>query len=212
MDHHRARATARSVRIGQVELRRLMEVELDGGHGRLALDRIDDLHVDLRAVERRLTGRLDVVDAGLVERVAQHRLGLVPHLRGAGVLAGRRRAGTVGSPHRQCRWPREPRGSAPAPPRSPRRRRRARRSCGRHSTTSRAPGRGRRARPSARRDTGRRSPRCGPAGRDRTAAATRRSARDGDTWSAAGRARRRPTSPSAGTCRRRSATSAPSVS
>jgi len=53
---HHDRAVPAPVRAGvlQAEPVRLVEVDLDGGQGRLPLGGVGHLHVDLRPVERRL--------------------------------------------------------------------------------------------------------------------------------------------------------------
>jgi hypothetical protein len=82
--HHRAAPAATAVHVGQIEPRRLVEVELDGGQGRLAPRGVPDLDVDLRSVEGRLPRRLDVRHPG--QRPAEQVLGPAPHLVVAHVL------------------------------------------------------------------------------------------------------------------------------
>ena len=69
------------VAIGQAETCGHGEIHLVGGDGEFAADGAPDLHVDLRAVERRFVRHFDVVDAGLVENVAHHVFGFLPQLR-----------------------------------------------------------------------------------------------------------------------------------
>ncbi len=74
--------------VAQLELPGLEEVELDGGQGRLAAGRVEDLHVDLGAVEGALAGDRLVAQAPPVEHLGQGLLALVPHFGIAGELAG----------------------------------------------------------------------------------------------------------------------------
>ena len=76
--HHRPPPRGVTVHIGQIELRRLVEVDLDGGQAPLATGDVDDLHVDLRPVERRLARRLHEGHARVHQRLAQQPLGEVP--------------------------------------------------------------------------------------------------------------------------------------
>ena len=57
---------------------RLLEVDLERGQLPAAADRVLDVHVDLGCVERALALGDDVRQAGLVQRVLQRGLGLVP--------------------------------------------------------------------------------------------------------------------------------------
>ena len=73
---HRPPPGTGRVGVRQVELLRLVEVELHGGEGRLPTGRVDDLDVDLRTVEGGLAGCLLVLHP--VERGAQQLLGAGP--------------------------------------------------------------------------------------------------------------------------------------
>ncbi len=87
------------VAIDQAEFARDGEVHLVGGQGEFAANDAPDLHVNFRAVEGRLIRHLDVVDAGVLERFADHFFGLFPKLRFVdefGVVASQAR-GIVGA-------------------------------------------------------------------------------------------------------------------
>ena len=119
--HHRPVPAAVGVDVVQVEAFRLVEVELDGGEGRLPAGGVGDLDVDLRAVEGGLAGRLDVRrTAGRAPPAAAPRPGAQLRVV-ADVLAARRRAATAGSRPAGCRARRGPRAISAAP-RGPRRR------------------------------------------------------------------------------------------
>ena len=81
MDAQRRLVRVVLVAVGQAELGGHGEVHLVGGDGEFAADGAPHLHVDLRPVERRLVGDLHVVDAGFVQHLAHHVLGLFPKLR-----------------------------------------------------------------------------------------------------------------------------------
>lgn len=81
VDHDRPVAGAVRAGVAQVELVRLVEVDLDGGQGGLAAGAVDDLHVDLGAVERRFSLGGLVGQARPVEHPGQHGGGPPPHAR-----------------------------------------------------------------------------------------------------------------------------------
>ena len=86
MDHDRPVFRAVRADVVQVEPLGLVEVDLDGGQGGLPAGAVDDLDVDLGAVERGLSlGRL-VGQAGAVEDVGQQGGGPPPHLGRGDVL------------------------------------------------------------------------------------------------------------------------------
>ena len=66
-------------------------VELDGAELPRAADRVGDVEVDLRAVERAVALLQLVRPARRLERRAQRALGAIPHLVGADALLGARR-------------------------------------------------------------------------------------------------------------------------
>ncbi len=88
VDHDRALQALVRGDVGQPKLPGLIEVELDGRQGRLAARRVEDLHIDLGAVEGALAGGRLVAQAPPVEHLSQGQLAPVPHPGIAGVLAG----------------------------------------------------------------------------------------------------------------------------
>ena len=72
----------------EVERLRQREVHLDGGELPVAADRVGEMEVDLRAVERALALRHGVRLAPLVERALERLGGFGPHLLVADRLAG----------------------------------------------------------------------------------------------------------------------------
>ena len=74
------------VPVCQAETFRHSEIHLVCRNGELATDGAPDLHVDLRAVERRFVGDLDEVDAAGDKNVAHHVLRLLPQRRLVHVL------------------------------------------------------------------------------------------------------------------------------
>ena len=74
MHHQRLVAVAVFADVFQFEARRQIEIELHGGQLPRAADGVDQLHVDLRAVERRFALHVLVRDAHAVERVGRARL------------------------------------------------------------------------------------------------------------------------------------------
>ena len=75
-------------RVGELEALGHHVVELDGAELPRAADRVGHVQVDLRAVEGAVALVEVVLDAALVERALQRRLGAVPHLLGADPLRG----------------------------------------------------------------------------------------------------------------------------
>src|ERR1051326_1917424 len=66
--------------VAKVKASRLREIDLVGRNRKLAADDAPNLDVNLRSVECRLVGHLDVINAGILENVARHVLGLLPKL------------------------------------------------------------------------------------------------------------------------------------
>jgi hypothetical protein len=78
MDHQRLVARAVFADVFEVEARGKVEIELHGGELPGAPDGVDQLHVDLRAVERGFAGNVFVGDVHALERVGQRVLGVLP--------------------------------------------------------------------------------------------------------------------------------------
>jgi hypothetical protein len=66
------------VLVDESESLRNREVDLVGGEGKLAPGNAPDLNIDLRAVESRLVGNLDIVDARLAQHTPDHFLSSKP--------------------------------------------------------------------------------------------------------------------------------------
>ena len=202
--HHRPVLAAVRADVRQVELLRLVEVDLDGGQGRLPAGgvRRSARRSSGRRTRPPLAPRRSRPEASSTSRSILAR----PHIRGRRRTSRPGRAATAGTGRAGSRAPRAPRGSARAPPGprprpAPRCRRCARRSAGWH-----APGSARRAPRTA--PTGTSPPNSRDPQRQLAvdcAAGAGRSARGAGTGSAAARTRRRRRAASAGTCRRRSA-------
>jgi hypothetical protein len=93
VDHDRPVFGAVRADVLQVELFWLVEVDLDGGQGRLAARAVGDLHVDFGTVERRFPFRGLVRYARAVEDLGQQGAGLLPHIGIGDVLPARPRQG-----------------------------------------------------------------------------------------------------------------------
>src|SRR5438132_5578015 len=69
-----------AVLVAKIKIARLREIDLVGRDGKLASDHAPRLHIDLRPVEGRFVRHFDIVDAGILENVTSHFLGLFPKL------------------------------------------------------------------------------------------------------------------------------------
>src|SRR5438105_1255290 len=67
--------------VNKVETAWLREIDLVGRDGEFATDHAPNLDVDLWSVKGGFVWHLDIVDAGTLENVARHLLGLFPKLR-----------------------------------------------------------------------------------------------------------------------------------
>jgi hypothetical protein len=95
VDDHRAVLGVVGADVAEVEALGRQVVELDRAELPLAADRVGDVEVDLRAVERAVAGLELVGQAGLLEGGLERGLGLVPQRVVAELVA---RAGSRTSP------------------------------------------------------------------------------------------------------------------
>src|SRR5207247_917932 len=95
MDAERRLLGVVAILVHEAETFRDGEIHLIGGDREFPAYGAPDLYVNLRAVERRFVGDLDVVDAARFEDLAYHVLGLLPQRRLVHVLLAEpfRRAG-----------------------------------------------------------------------------------------------------------------------
>src|SRR5207244_6435480 len=80
MDAERNLLGVVAVLVNEVEPARLREIDLVGRDGKLPADGAPGLDIDLRSVKSRLVRHLDEIDAGILEHVSRHLLGLFPKL------------------------------------------------------------------------------------------------------------------------------------
>src|SRR5713226_5478447 len=67
--------------VNEIEPARLREIDLVGRDRKFAPDHAPRLHVDLRSVKGRFIWHFNVIDAGIIQNVTRHFLGLFPKLR-----------------------------------------------------------------------------------------------------------------------------------
>src|SRR5215831_542871 len=80
MDAKRSLFGIVAVAINQPKAFRYGEIHLIGRQGELAPNDAPHLYVNFRAVKCRFVGHLNIIDAGVLERVADHVFGLLPKL------------------------------------------------------------------------------------------------------------------------------------
>src|SRR5437763_4663481 len=88
-----------AVLVTKIEPARLGEIDLVGGDGELTADHAPDLDVDLWSVEGGFVRHFDEVDAGTLQNVARHLLGLLPYVRFVDELLAELRGVVSGEPH-----------------------------------------------------------------------------------------------------------------
>ena len=88
MHHQRLVAAAVFANVFEAETARQIEIELHGGELPGAADGVDELDINLGAVEDGFAGNVFVGDALAVESFGERALGVFPLLDGAGVIFG----------------------------------------------------------------------------------------------------------------------------